>query len=45
MTTLLRVLHLDTNPQDTDRIQTLLTDGASCAIRRVETRCALLAEQ
>ncbi|MFY4729074.1 response regulator [Nitrospira sp. BLG_2] len=41
MTTLLRVLHLDTNPQDTDRIQTLLTDGGiPCAIRRVETRCA-----
>ncbi|MDF0675927.1 MAG: response regulator [Nitrospira sp.] len=39
MTTLLRVLHLGTNPQDTGRIEELLTDaGLSCAIRRVETR-------
>ena len=39
MTTVLRVLHLETNPQDTDRIKALLTDGGlSCAIRRVETR-------
>ncbi len=38
MTTLLRVLHLETNPQDTDRVETVLTDGGfSCAIRRVET--------
>src|SRR5574337_207659 len=41
MTTPLRVLHLETNPQDTGRIQELLTDGGlSCAIRRVETRRA-----
>lgn len=39
MTPLLRVLHLETNPQDTDRIETLLTDGdLSCAMRRVGTR-------
>jgi two-component system, cell cycle sensor histidine kinase and response regulator CckA len=39
MTTLLRVLHLETNPQDADRIEALLVDGGlSCAIRRVETR-------
>jgi len=39
MTTLLRVLHLETNPQDADRIAALLADGGiSCAIRRVETR-------
>lgn len=38
MTTLLRVLHLETNPQDADRIAALLVDGGlSCAIRRVET--------
>ena len=41
MTTLLRVLHLETNPQDADRIAALLVDGGiSCAIRRVETRRA-----
>ena len=41
MTTLLRVLHLETDPHNTERIETLLTDGGlSCAIRRVETRCA-----
>ncbi|HEU5408283.1 MAG TPA: response regulator [Nitrospira sp.] len=41
MTTLLQVLHLETDPHDTDRIETLLTDGdLSCAIRRVETRRA-----
>ena len=41
MTTLLRVLHLETDPHNTDRIETLLTDeGLSCAIRRVETRRA-----
>ena len=39
MTTLLRVLHLEANPQDADRIEALLVDGGlSCAIRRVETR-------
>ncbi len=41
MTTLLQVLHLGTDPHDTDRIEALLTDGnLSCAIRRVETRRA-----
>jgi two-component system cell cycle sensor histidine kinase/response regulator CckA len=41
MTTLLRVLHLEINPQDADRIKALLIDGGlSCAIRRVETRRA-----
>ena len=41
MAILLRVLHLETNPHDTDRIEALLTDGGfSCAIRRVETRRA-----
>ncbi|MBX3330768.1 MAG: response regulator [Nitrospira sp.] len=44
MTTLLRVLHLETNPQDTDRIEALLTEGGlPCAIRRVETRRAFTA--
>ena len=39
MTTQLRVLHLETNPPDADRIKRLLTDESlSCAIRRVETR-------
>ena len=39
MTTLLRVLHLETDLHDADRIQRLLTDESlSCAIRRVETR-------
>ena len=39
MTTLLRVLHLETNTQDAGRIEALLTGGGlSCAIRRVETR-------
>ncbi|MDF0664633.1 MAG: response regulator [Nitrospira sp.] len=39
MMTVLRVLHLETNPQDTDRIDELLTDaGLSCVIRRVESR-------
>jgi len=43
MTTLLRVLHLETNPQDADRIEALLTEeGLSCAIRRVETRRAFI---
>ncbi|BFU89106.1 MAG: hypothetical protein NTAFB01_02930 [Nitrospira sp.] len=41
MTTLLRVLHIETDPNETDRIETLLTDGGfSCAIRRVESRHA-----
>ena len=41
MTTLLRVLHLETNPHDADRIKALLSDGGlSCAIRRVDTRAA-----
>lgn len=39
MTTVLRVLHLETNPQDADRIEALLVDGGlSCTIQRVETR-------
>ena len=39
MTTLLRVLHLETDPQDADRIKRLLTDESlACAIQRVETR-------
>lgn len=39
MTTLLRVLHLEANPQDADRVEALLTDESlSCSIRRVETR-------
>ncbi|MEK9140817.1 MAG: ATP-binding protein, partial [Nitrospirota bacterium] len=39
MTTALRVLHLEANPQDADRIEALLAEGGlSCAIRRVETR-------
>ncbi|MGC4096622.1 MAG: response regulator [Nitrospira sp.] len=39
MTTLLRVLHLEADPQDADRINRLLTDESlSCAIRRVDTR-------
>lgn len=43
MTTLLRVLHLETNLQDADRIEALLTEeGPSCAIRRVETRQAFI---
>ncbi|MGZ8373586.1 MAG: response regulator [Nitrospira sp.] len=38
MTTLLRVLHLEANPQDAARIDALLVDGGlSCTIRRVET--------
>ena len=42
MTTLLRVLHLETDPHNTECIERLLTDGGlSCAIRRVETRRAL----
>ena len=41
MTSLLRVLHIETDPHDTDRIEALLTDGGlSCAIRRVESRHA-----
>lgn len=41
MTTLLRVLHLETNQQVAGRIEALLTEGGmSCAIRRVETRHA-----
>ena len=41
MTTLLRVLHLEANPQDAGRIEALLADGGlSCATRRVETRRA-----
>ncbi len=39
MTTLLRVLHLEANPEDAARIEALLVDGGlSCTIRRVETR-------
>lgn len=39
MTTALRVLHLETNPQDADRIEALLAEGGlSCVIRRVDTR-------
>jgi signal transduction histidine kinase/ActR/RegA family two-component response regulator len=39
MTTLLRVLYLETNTQDAGRIEALLTGGGlSCAIRRVGTR-------
>ncbi len=43
MTTLLRVLHLETNHQESDRIEAVLIDGGlSCAIRRVETRRAFV---
>lgn len=39
MTTLLRVLHLEANPEDAARIEALLVDGGlSCTIRRVENR-------
>ena len=39
-----RVLHLDTDSQDTDHIEVLLTDGGlSCTVRRVETRRAFSA--
>ena len=38
MTTLLRVLHVEPNPQDADRIEALLVEGGlSCVIRRVDT--------
>jgi len=41
MTTALRVLHLEANPQDGDRIEALLVEGGlSCAMRRVETHRA-----
>jgi signal transduction histidine kinase len=41
MKTPLRVLHLETDSQDTDHIEALLTDGGlSCTVRRVETRRA-----
>lgn len=44
MTTLLRVLHLETNPQESERIEELLTDGGlACAVRRVETRSTFTA--
>jgi signal transduction histidine kinase/ActR/RegA family two-component response regulator len=39
MTTLLRVVYFETNPQDADRIEALLNGGdLPCSIRRVETR-------
>lgn len=39
MTTLLRVVHFEANPQDADRIEALLNGGGlPCSIRRVETR-------
>ena len=38
MAIVLRVLHLEPNPEDAGRIEALLVDGGlSCAIRRVET--------
>lgn len=41
MTTVLRVLHLETNPQDAARIEALLVDGGlSCTIQQVATRQA-----
>jgi len=41
MTTALRVLYLEANPQDGDRIEALLVEGGlSCAMRRVETHRA-----
>lgn len=41
MTTLLRILHLETSRHESDRVETILTDGGiPCVVRRVEGRAA-----